>query len=268
MKKLFFAFTILTIFRIAGYSQITLDFQSAMTDLYYFQLNGSNTKYYNLDQTSISNLNQFSIYNLDGTLFKTISLPPKPDPTAHLYVYPWYITESLFDNDPSTIEYLVCYYYDSIVGWSTQNYKLRIIRENGTILLDEPNGYTGNVYETEEGPKLRIIYRWGTGVTYQTKVFDLPGEMPLFNDNPVLKNDVNPFIYPNPNNGSFFIKLNSTETNINTIELYDLSGKLLNTYKSNSKTVEINNPNLENGIYFINTISNAGNSRTKMIIQK
>jgi hypothetical protein len=86
------------------FAQITLDFQSNNGNIYPIKLNNSTTKY--LDDSMCDSLNEFVLYNNDGSYYKTIFMPTKPSQNAHVSNL-FYVTTSLFDNDSSNIEYLV-----------------------------------------------------------------------------------------------------------------------------------------------------------------
>ena len=274
MKK--FIFLIFFLSSSTCYSQISLDLQTPMF-LNTVRLNISQTKY--IDEGSIQHqqLNQFSLYNLDGSLFKTIQIPPKPDPSAGVSDIYW-ISTSLFDNDSSTIEYLIVYYWDSIPGYSFTYHNTRIIREDGTILLDEMNARSSNtsavnggpplIYSTEQGTKLMLYYEYANFTFYQTKVFNLPGEIPTGVQDNLQNNMNNLTLYPNPNNGSFSININAKSGESGVIELYSISGKLLGTFISTGKVAQINTTGLLNGMYLLNAKTSEGCQRTKMIIQK
>jgi hypothetical protein len=269
MKKLFIIFLVLLSF--AGYSQITLDFQSALQyDLYPTKLTDTETKYYYWDQTSLNQNQQFSLYNLDGTLFKTIDMPPKPNPIAFSYSA-YYITRTLFDNDPSTIEYLMEYVFDSVPPAASQITEVKVIREDGTILLDEPYGDIVGVYSTEEGSKLMLsnyYYGNGTPLPYLIKVFNLPGQIPTSVANMNGIADPSLSLYPNPNNGSFSVRLKSDKGEASTIDLYSPTGKFISTYKSSENPARVTAQGLPSGLYFLNVRSGSKSSSTKMIIQK
>jgi hypothetical protein len=264
MKKLVIICLVLLSF--AGYSQITLDFQSALQPFWVTNLTDTETKYYYYDQTTLEQNRQFDLYNLDGTLFKTIDMPPKPDPSA-ITLPARYITRTLFDSDPSTIEYLIGYAIDS-AGYQIS--EVRVIREDGTILLDEPYGSSCLIYPTEEGTKLMTqnYYANGTPLPYFTKVFNLPGQLPTSAPNMNGIPDPSLSLYPNPNNGSFSVRLKSVEGEASTIDLYSPSGKFISTYKSSENPARFTAPGLPSGLYFLNVRSGSKSSSTKMIIQK
>jgi len=271
MKQSIFFFVLFL--SINGFPQISIDFQTSACYLYPIKLNNSDTKYFENDWSKFNSQNQFSLYNLDGSLYKTIVMPPKPDTSAIIQEIS-NISESLFDNDSSNIEYLVSYYWDSSFT-GLYKWQVNVNREDGTILLNEVDAmpyflYTDSygVANTELGNKLILYYRYANLISYQTKVFRLPGKMPNdINDKKnFMKNDVS--LYPNPNNGTFIIDLHSKEGNAITVDLYTDYGKLIDTYKSNGTPIRVSNSGLSDGLYFLNTHLQGTFSTTKMIIKK
>jgi hypothetical protein len=117
------------------------------------------------------------IYNTDLTLYATLHVPsPDANATGHVH----YITEDLFDTDPSTIEFMVWYIHPDSIG---SQYSVSIYREDGTLLLQQYPGsitiggglsgyYEAPVYSTPNGPQLAL----GSGATQM--VYSLPGQFP------------------------------------------------------------------------------------------
>jgi hypothetical protein len=268
MKK-FIPFLMLLV-SLEGQSQITLDFQSPNFNLVHIALNGSETKY--LDASPIYYQNQFSLYNPDGSLYKTIQLPSKPDPSASVVEID-YVTTSLFDRDSTTIEYMVSYNWDS-AGIGTYH-QVKVVREDGTILLTEMNAepyyaIPYPVYNTETGTKLMLYYLYANSAYdfYQTKVFNLPGKLPnaAVEEIPGANNSF--LLYPNPNSGSFYIKFTGKAGETNTIDLYTGNGKHIDTFKSDNNLIHINKYGLPDGVYFLNNRVSVLRSTTKMVIEK
>lgn len=265
---------LLLLLSLESYSQITLDFQTSEWSNIYIKLSNVETKYMSYDLNKINTQNQFELFNLDGSLFKTINLPLKPNPSAGLQQI-WYISRSLFDTDTSNIEFLVSYSWDSsFVGSYSE---IDVVREDGTILLNEfhatadywPSNFNEtSVFPTEYGTKLRLTYFYANGKYYQTKVFNLPGKLPNSVQEEMNAMNDNPIIFPNPNNGSFFIVLRSKGGDANILDLYTGNGKLIDTYKSNETQIFIDRCGLSDGLYLLNNRSRKMNSTTKMIIEK
>jgi len=265
MKKLFLFFLLCISFNC--FSQITLDFQSS-TYLFRFKLNDTETKFLNDDYYFIDSTKQLVIYNLDGSLYKTIQMPQIQN--SHILGVPC-ITTTLFDTDPSNIEYLVFYTINGV-------FSAKVIREDGTILLDEADAcysswdfdtWPMRVFSTEEGTKLQLDYSNNNGSSfYQSKVFNLPGHIPNGIQDDMQLINKNLLIYPNPNNGNFSVKLYKNDNDKQVIDLYSPNGKLVNSYLLSGNVNEINNSGLSEGIYFLNARSREINSSTKIIIKK
>ena len=76
-------------------------------------------------------------------------------------------------------------------------------------------------------------------------------------------NNIELNIYPNPNNGSFVIEPNSTTKQ--TMQVYDVNGKLVLSQPINGKT-SIDASSLNEGIYNINLITNEGVVNKRIVI--
>jgi hypothetical protein len=70
-------------------------------------------------------------------------------------------------------------------------------------------------------------------------------------------------IYPNPNNGSFVVE--SSNTIKQTIQLYDVNGKMVLSQALNGKTT-IDGSNLNEGVYNLSTISSEGVVNKRIVI--
>ncbi|QYJ67207.1 DUF7619 domain-containing protein [Flavobacterium litorale] len=69
-------------------------------------------------------------------------------------------------------------------------------------------------------------------------------------------------LYPNPSEGNVTISANTT---INTIELYDVQGRLVSVTKGNNTNVILNITNQPTGLYFIKIITDSGSKVTKHV---
>jgi hypothetical protein len=181
MKKLILLIGFLL--SIESFSQISLDFQKTGKILP-VKLNNSETKYINEGNLEFQNPSQFTLFNSDGSLYKVILLPNSPDPNATIY-HVTCVSTTLFDNDPSNIEFLLSYeWYVNPIGTF---HKVIVAREDGTILLDEMFAtslyFDPLVYGTEQGTKLALFYIYPDSLDYVTKVFSLPGNPPVTVDN-------------------------------------------------------------------------------------
>ncbi|MBK7183362.1 MAG: T9SS type A sorting domain-containing protein, partial [Bacteroidetes bacterium] len=66
-------------------------------------------------------------------------------------------------------------------------------------------------------------------------------------------------LYPNPNNGNMMLDYSLNETEVGKLNIYDVSGRLIDSYNllsGENKQLNINKTDLENGIYFYEVIIN------------
>ena len=80
-----------------------------------------------------------------------------------------------------------------------------------------------------------------------------------------INNKIN--IYPNPNNGNFFIKTNETDA-VNEIKIYNMQGKLLFTKNTITNNEEIQTSGFAQGIYIVNLeMENGFIINQKMVVE-
>lgn len=156
------------------------------------------SKYYVMDVSSA----QCKIYNLDHSLWKTITLSVP----SNYYLYDiQYVTDHLFNSDNSIELLYVCYNYNSTGQYYT--YETRVVTETGAQLLALPGaGYNWITDVAGAGTKLfSYIYDYSVSpYTVTTKVYAIPGNLPsVVNEN--LKN-VDAKAWPNPVSGSLNIE--------------------------------------------------------------
>jgi len=89
-------------------------------------------------------------------------------------------------------------------------------------------------------------------------------EQVLAVENNTLENTIS--IYPNPNNGTFFIKNSGTGV-LEKIDLYSINGKKLKSFNTltNQKTVEFNS--LKSGLYFLKIYADNSTLIKKLIVE-
>jgi hypothetical protein len=107
------------------------------------------------------------LYNLDHSLYTTIAIPPQTLPTFGIY----YLTEDLFDNDSTNLEYILA----TAIG--TYNY-VKVYRDNGTLLFqrDSANANAMNIAASDSGTKMVLgIY---TPLFDHFEFYSLPGILP------------------------------------------------------------------------------------------
>ncbi len=177
MKKLIIYFMALLLMSGGAYAQITQVSQNdsfRVAIIYPFQHAGIKLVYQDLDSDPVR------IYNLNNTLYKTIT----PPIIGHVF----YLSEDLFDNDPTTLEYAI-----EIVD-NNNMHSTRIYRENGTLLFsgdtlvfDYINHYTVSygtnispIFNTDSGTFMSLnkytTGNWSVSPPYQV-LYKLPGTL-------------------------------------------------------------------------------------------
>lgn len=148
----------------------------------------------------ISPGNGIELVNLDLTPFLTINYPPPPSGWA--YKGPgdggtgegraWYITESLFDADSTTIEVLVLMRLDN----DYEAKGVRVIRQDGTVVFEDLDYSMGYNWDLYGGPSplddRSPIFHDHVGATFMlltneessdSRLYQLPGSLPCLSCN-------------------------------------------------------------------------------------
>lgn len=226
------------------------------------KLSSSGYKYSLVDTTN----KQLTLYNLNHSVFKTITIPVQ-SLTSYFVLY---ISETLFDTDPSDIEYLV------FPGISAFN--LRIFDETGATLfsldsatLSGYNAWLGYnpIFNTDSGTKMMLIANDGN------RVYSLPGTLQAsstttdnYNLNKLNKTSLS-YPYPNPSNNFTTIDYKLPEgINHGEIVIYNIQGKEIKRYKVD-KTFDhlrISAYELPAGNYYFNLRTSRGISEGKKMI--
>ncbi|MBK9291899.1 MAG: hypothetical protein IPM52_09770 [Bacteroidetes bacterium] len=151
-------------------SQITSEASYNHSGIYTF-LPSAGNKFYVMDVTQ----SQCRIYNTDHSLWKTINLSVP----ANNWLYDIkYVTEGLFTNDNSLCLAYIYYNYNETGQYYT--YTARVVRENGTQLLNIPGCQYLLVQSLANGSTKLLAYVFDYSVfpyTVQTKVYHLPGSL-------------------------------------------------------------------------------------------
>ena len=81
-------------------------------------------------------------------------------------------------------------------------------------------------------------------------------------------------LYPNPSNGEFNLKFDAKSGTQVIVQLYDATGKLIGDFSNkvmrsgNNATLNVNNPNLANGMYMVKVKTSEQEKTIKLIIRK
>ncbi len=159
-----------------------------------------------------------TLLNLDLTPYLTLTYPPAP--TGYTYIsHPSMILEETFDNDPSTIEFMI------VLSASGGGTGVRILRQDGSILFEEMGlSITGvnsatdlfssaGVFQASDG---FVYMQLGIGqlTTGSAKLYRLPGTLPCltcegsgmgFESPSADQAKASLTIHPNPGSGPFTV---------------------------------------------------------------
>ena len=230
----------------------------------------------------LTNSNTLSFYNLNYTLWKTITLPTigtfspgnssgislELGTAAGTVLYP---SEQLFNTDP-LLE--VAVFYGSASG---SNSAIYIINENG-IAVDSITNVLWHgsdwspmlVYSTSSTSFVAIV-----STTTNVNIYSLPGTIPCDAcsnglglgsiQKPVQVSEP----IPNPSKDQVKITFTLPEgTKQGVIDLYSIDGKLLKSYTVDNTFgfITIDNSNLPSGMYYYNLITDGNITTTKKMI--
>jgi len=144
------------------------------------------------------------------------------------------------------------------------------------------NGTSDQVYEDWQ---ISVLLQWNQQdpvsqkeIDRNNKVYQIQGNRNPFVDHPEWVNaiwnpgamnvsDVNTKsvqVYPNPVTNTLNIQ---SEENISKAELFDLNGRMIQSVKNNSNTIQLNTSHLNSGVYLLKTTVN-GKTLTQKIVKK
>lgn len=179
----------------------------------------------------------FSIYNPDLTLFDAAVFPSLPLGFNYgSYPVAQYVTESLFDTDPTTIEYMIGVFRDDFSGGGTL-----VARIDGNVLLLDtvysPGGTNGqdlftsspSIIQTDLGPRLLL----NQGINTASRIYALPGTLPCIScsgdielgaEQIQISSTPDLRLFPNPSTDSFTLVVAEWAVG-SRISVFDASGK-------------------------------------------
>ncbi len=257
-------------------AQITLEQSYADGQgLSIIKLENSGQKYLQYDLT-----NQIvKLYNLDHSIFKTISLPTLQPSTQLLSIS--YISENLFNSD-NLIE-ILCFKKNWLPTTVTTSGEVKVINENGNVIFSGDSmvvveqrsttyyGYDDKcpfIYNTTNGTKM-ILYSYKSS-DKEFKVYSLPGTLVAS-----IKqiNDINlqQLPFPNPTNNNITIAYQLPLNKQGKLIINDLSGKIILEYSIDNTfdNVIIETNSLASGNYFFSIYSdNQKLSTGKFVVTK
>jgi hypothetical protein len=286
MKNLFLLLAVTFGFQLQA--QISLDHSYTGVGgvgLYLNKLQASGYKYTEVNTTT----NLIKLYNLNHSLYKTITIPAVPGSKT---IY--YVTENLFDTD-TLIEYVLVSQVTtppSTLNPSPSTLQhLYVFKENGTQLFYQDSAsfsgstnfsnssyITDNVFFDGTSTKMKISIQQGSmgGAIARSEIYNLPGSLPCIECSPSVATGIKTYsskevptvFYPNPVTDQLKLKY-ELPGNYKTAEIriQDAQGKLIEVYKITNTFDFIYVPSSYNGgLYLYSLVVDGEVIKTEKII--
>ena len=274
MKKVFLLFFIL-LSAISGQAQLTYQhtYNVGGGELQVVDLLLSGRKY------SLSSGNQMTLYNLDHSVWKTITYPILPGLYCPALGIPPYVSENLFKID-NKVDMVICYGDSVNMGTIAGSCHYVVFDEDGLIISNiDSCSWDFEVHNIGVDSFVAFVNKFGTT---DVAVYSLPGTLPCNScgSGPGLGISVNPgsengvFLsapVPNPSSTQARIEYKLKPGTTAEIRVFNASGKLLRTYKVDSTFdyLLLDNSDLPSGVYYYKIVtSGMQTSAKKMIIIK
>ncbi|HXD94752.1 MAG TPA: T9SS type A sorting domain-containing protein [Bacteroidia bacterium] len=272
---------LLFVITISSNAQITLD----NTYNSYFNAGINNTGFtvVNLSNSGYKYVNPFLrngniiLYNLNHTIFKTLTYPPIPSGGGDLL---YFISETLFDNNPSNVEFLINRQTNN------GNSSVYVFEENGAQLFFKDSVYiagtnpgmypspTTSLFYTTSGVKL-LLTALASDSVY---VYNLPGSLVCSDctnsitssrteNNNLQNNGITNYPNPAKNETTVAYDLPPGVTSADLV-FYNITGQEVKRFKvSNAfKDILISTSDLEAGTYYYQLQASGVNSAGKKMI--
>jgi hypothetical protein len=244
MKNFLSTVILITVISLSVNAQITLESSQYHGQLRIIHLERAGFKYA-IANSGIQQATQFALYNLNHTLYRSINIGPVPANAFQWHVQ--YVTETLWDNDSTDIDYAVV----GAISGNNNYFFTRIYHENGSLIFSndtatfyyDMGGDFGNpvsvpIFNSDSGTKM-ILWYWPSNTGIQSLVYCLPGKLECMQcyDNInscenvlnapnmiMIKNILN--LYPNPTANATTIPYDLPEgENTGEIIFYNVEGK-------------------------------------------
>ena len=230
-----------------------------------------------------SNDSLLTLYNLNHSVFKTITIPPLQGvlfSSSGTAVRTFCISEELFNTNPADVEYLLFYTDTQYIG------HVIIYDEIGNVLLSKDTvtfGNAGNLNEefisyTSSGCKM-ILSQSNLSAGHDAFVYSLPGFLPCHDcTNGVITSKLIPndhqdgsiSNYPNPSSGETTIEY-QLPNGITTADIvfYNTIGQELKRYHVSNvfHNIMISTRDLEAGTYYYQLETTSGFKASKKMIE-
>jgi hypothetical protein len=246
-------------------TSISINAQISLENTYIGNTNASSLRFVNLSNSGDKfvlfepALNQIKLYNLNHTIWKTVSIPVISGFTPQVV---YNTSESLFNID-GQVEFLVQYNNSS-----TFQYYIKVFGETGTILLDAPNCFYNGISSTESNSFKLLL---NDGINSNRYVYSLPGtssNLGLPNGGVTGQVGVS---YPNPTSQFITLPYDLNETNsIGVMKIYDAYGQIIESLNVDNSfnSILLDLSNYSSGTYRYNITVNGVESISNSFIKQ
>lgn len=245
-------------------AQITLESTYSHSGTYTF-LPSSGNKFFIMDVAN----SQCKIYNTNHSLWKTLNLSV---PSNNFLYDIRFVSEGLFTTDNTLC--LAYIYYNYNEAGEYYSYAARVVRENGTVLLNIPGCQYLYVHKLADQSTKLVAYSYNYSVwpyTVQTTVYNLPGELitsTQLDGNGMYEENFLP-AYPNP--ASMYVNIPySLPEGISQgrLLLLDGAGKVISSFplQNNAGVFPVPTASFPRGTYFYRTEAKNHQSKTGKIV--
>lgn len=217
-------------------------------------LNGDVNYYSIINSTD----NQIKLFNMDYSLYKTITILP---PSGYKISGVSFFTKHLFNNDDK-IEFLVMFY--SSTSNSNLNTTNKLYNEDENLIKDFGYYYlsTTNIIKINDQYRLLLLCYTNNTLpfTYKTEIYSLPGTMSssIAETENINKHFSLPF--PNPSNSFINLPYQLNQGQQSVMRIFNTQGQLIEIKQLDYEfdKIILNVSNYSKGIYFyeVNGISN------------
>jgi len=227
----------------------------------------------------VCDTDQIVLYNLNHSIFKTISVPSQPSMTFNTFNLR-YVSEELFNTNANDVEYIMTYATTSNVSIT------KIYDENGNLIFYRDSAFIENQGASEY--QQRGIQYTSAGVKMilrlqnnNVEVYSLPGTLPCTEctsgvmsgfaqaSTPSNPSQYIPDPYPNPTNSTSTISyLLPDGTKTGQIIFYDMTGNEVKRFSVSNEfnSLIISSVDLTPGIYYYTLETNKGTIPGKQVI--
>ena len=246
MKKILLSLCIAVSFTSAK-AQISLEhYYPTTSGISLVHIEGDGEKYIGTDTTTKNML----LFNTDHSLWKTI---PSAISGTNVYYY-GFASKYLFNSDVK-IEFLMGYYNTAgtVRG-------VKIINEDGTLVMDFPNANSGYAVSVSVAWKLIIGNYYTSPYGSNSSVYSLPGTyagLPIVSGG----HDASAKLFPNPVSVSATLKYKLPESDhTGKLSIFNSAGSLVKqmTISDMFDNVTINRDELPAGVYIYNVTTASG----------